>query len=391
MSDIKKILVTGAGIAGPTLCYWLQKYGFNPILIEKSSILRKGGQGIDIRGIAVDIVKKMGIYEQIREMRTQMVCGRQIDLMGNILHEEKSEKFGYRQDEDVEILRGDLVEILMNQIETVPCHFDQTIDNIEQNDDGVSIYFKDGRIEDYDLVIGADGVRSSIRRMVFDKPEYEMVNLWAGISIFSIPNYLELSHTAIQCESSQKAIFMNSDREPEIAQVGLIFCPEQDLSNLRDEKKQMQLVKDIFHDFGWEAKKILELMSDSNDFYFDSVTQVKMPSWTKGRIALIGDAGYCASPFSGQGSNLALLGAYILAGELKAAEGNYQQAFNRYHKLLRSFVEANQEFGAWVREAFLTPDELSREAAEARTNEILQRTQIISNAITLPDYKWGSG
>nr|MBA2651325.1 FAD-dependent monooxygenase [Tatlockia sp.] len=216
---------------------------------------------------------------------------------------------------------------------------------------------------------------------------YKLVNLWACFSIFSIPNYLNLKHTVVQCESNQKAIFINSDKDPKIAQVGLMFRPQHDLANLRDENKQMQVLRDAFHDFGWEAKKILELMSASNDFYFDSVTQVKMRSWTKGRIALLGDAGYCPSPLSGQGSNLALVGAYILAGELKAAEGNYEHAFNRYNELLRSCVEANQQFGAWVRKSFLVSDELSKEAAEERSNEILQKTQIISNAITLPEYE----
>lgn len=163
----------------------------------------------------------------------------------------------------------------------------------------------------------------------------------------------------MQCESNQKAIFIKSDKDPKLAQVGLMFRPQHDLINLRDENKQMQVLRDAFHDFGWEAKKILELMSDSNDFYFDSVTQVKMRSWTKGRIALVGDAGYCPSPFSGQGSNLALVGAYILAGELKTAEGNYKLAFNCYNELLHSFVEANQEFGAWVRKSFLVSVELS--------------------------------
>lgn len=388
MSKLKNILVIGAGIAGPTVCYWLKKFGFSPTLIEKSDVLRQGGQGVDIRGAAIDIVKKMGIYEQICSMCTQVEYGRQVNVMGKILHEEKAEKFGYRQGEDVEILRGNLVEILIKQIEHVPCHFNQSVSNIKQNDgEDATVYFKDGRIEHYDLVIGADGVRSSIRRMVFDKDEYELVNLWACISIFSIPNYLNLNHTDVQCESHQKAIFINSDTDPKIAQVGLMFCPQHDLTHLRDESKQKQVLRDAFHNFGWEANKILELMSDSDDFYFDSVTQVKMRSWTKGRVALIGDAGYCPSPFSGQGSNLALIGAYILAGELKAAEGNYKHAFNRYNELLRSFVEANQQFGVFVRKSFLVSDELSKETAEERENEILQKTQIVSNAITLPEYE----
>jgi 2-polyprenyl-6-methoxyphenol hydroxylase-like FAD-dependent oxidoreductase len=161
LSTIKKILVIGAGVSGLAVCYWLRRFGFYPVLIEKSACIRKGGQGYDIRGVAIDIVKKMGIYEQICKMRTQVECGRHVDVTGKTLHEEKGEIFGFRHDEDVEIPRDDLVEIMMKTIEGVPIHFNQSIENIEQNDDsGVTVYFKDGRIEHYDLVIGADGVHS---------------------------------------------------------------------------------------------------------------------------------------------------------------------------------------------------------------------------------------
>nr|AIA18371.1 FAD_TeRes [uncultured bacterium] len=378
----------GAGIAGTAVCYWLRRFGFYPVLIEKSACIRKGGQGLDIRGVAIDIVKKMVIYEQICKMRTQVECGRYVDVVGKTLHEEKGEKFAFRQDEDVEILRGDLIEILMKTIDDVPCHFNQSIDSIEQNDDDVIVYFKDARVEHYDLIIGADGIHSSIRRMVFDKDEYRLVNLAeAYFSIFSIPNYLNLSHTEVQCETNEKLVSITSDKDPKTAQVAFMFRSQHVWNNLRDEHEQMQFLRDIFHDFGWEAQKILELMPNSHDFYFDSVTQVKMRSWTKGQVALVGDASYSASPLSGQGNNLALVGAYILAGELKAAEGNYKLAFNRYNELLHPFVEANQQLGAWVSESFLVPDAVSKEVAEERSNRILQKVQIISNAIKLPEYE----
>jgi 2-polyprenyl-6-methoxyphenol hydroxylase-like FAD-dependent oxidoreductase len=128
-------------------------------------------------------------------------------------------------------------------------------------------------------------------------------------------------------------------------------------------------------------------MPDSNDFYFDSVTQVKMKSWTKGRVALLGDAAYCASPLSGQGTNLAMVGAYILAGELKRAGGNYTRAFNRYNELVHPFIEANQKMGEWVSESFLVSDEISKEVAEERSNKIMKEVKIVSNMIALPEYE----
>ncbi len=377
----------GAGIAGPAVCYWLRRFGFSPILIEKSASIRKGGQGLDVRGVAIDLVKRMGIYEKICNMSTHVEFGQYVDAEGNILHEEKGGTFGFRQDEEVEILRGDLIEILIDNLEGVPCHFNQLIDSIKQSDNDVEVQFKDGRIERYDLVIGADGMHSSTRRMVFDKDEYKLINLGAYFSVFSIPNYLNLSHTEVQCEANQKLISITSDNNPKMAEAAFMFRAQNVLNNIRDEKEQQKFLRDTFQDFGWEASKILELMSDSADFYLDSVTQVKMKSWTKGRVALLGDAGYCASPLSGQGNNLALVGAYILAGELKQADGNYSRAFNRYNELLHSFVEANQKLGVWVSESFLVSEEISKEVAEERSNKIMQEVKIVSNMIPLPKYE----
>lgn len=384
---MNKILVIGAGIAGPTVCYWLRRFGFSPTLIEKFANIRKGGHPVDVRGVAIDLVKRMGIYEKICTLRTQVELGWYVDAEGNILHEEKGDKFAFRQAEDVEISRGDLVEILIDAIEGVPCHFNQLIDSIKQRDGDVEVRFKDGRTDHYDLVIGADGLHSATRRMVFNKDEYKLINLGAYFSVFSIPNYLNLNHTEVQFEANQKLISVTSDKNPKMAEAAFCFRTQNVLNNIRDKNEQQQFLRDTFQDFGWEASKVLELMSESDDFYFDSFTQVEMKSWTNGRVALLGDAGYCASPFSGQGTNLALTGAYVLAGELKQADGNYNQAFKRYNELLHPFVEANQKLGVLVNESFLVRDEVSKEVAEERSNNIMEEVKIASNMISLLDYE----
>jgi 2-polyprenyl-6-methoxyphenol hydroxylase-like FAD-dependent oxidoreductase len=380
-------LVIGAGIAGPAVCYWLKRFGFSPILIERSANIRKGGYALDIRGVAVDLVKRMGMYETICNQRTQVELGRYVDAEGNILHEEKGEKFGFREGEDVEITRGDLVEILINSIKGVPCYFNQLIDSIKQNKNNVDVQFKDGRIEYYDLVIAADGLHSTTRRMIFNEDEYTLTNLGLYFSVFNIPNYLNLNHTEIQFEANQKLITLTSDKDPKIAEASFLFRVKNGLHTILDKNEQQQFLRDTFKDFGWETAKILELMSDSDDFYFDSATQVKMKSWTKGRVALLGDAGYCASPLSGQGNNLALIGAYVLAGELKKAGDNYNQAFNRYNELLHPFIEANQQLGILANKVFLIQDEVSKEIAEERLDKIMEEVKIASNMIALPDYE----
>jgi 2-polyprenyl-6-methoxyphenol hydroxylase-like FAD-dependent oxidoreductase len=386
MTTLKKILVVGGGIAGSTVCYWLKKYGFSPTLIEKYDAIRKGGQALDIRGVATNIVKKIGIYEQIYNRRTQVELGRYVDAEGNTLHEEKGERFGFRQGDEVEIVRGDLVQILMKTIEDVPRHFNQSIESIEQNDNDTIVTFKDGRTEHYDLVIGADGIYSATRRMIFNASEYQLLNLGAYLCVYSIPNYLNLSHTEVLHESDQKLAIITSDEDPSSARAGFMFRSQKVLKDVRDENEQKQFMRDTFQDFGWETQKMLALMPGSDNFYFDAITQVKMNSWTKGRVALLGDAGYCASPLSGQGTNLALVGAYILAGELKAAAGDHVRAFQQYNELLRPFVDANQQFGVWVSESFLTPEKASKEVAEERSNKILQIIKVVSNSITLPEY-----
>ncbi len=258
---------------------------------------------------------------------------------------------------------------------------------MQQNVDNVIVNFKDGKVENYDIVIAADGIHSATRRMIFDKNEYQLIHLGSYLSTFTIPNYLRLSHIDLECEANHKLVSINSDNNLEIARAGFMFRSQHILKDIRDEHEQKQFLCDTFRDFGWETQNILNRMPESDDFYFDAITQVKMNSWTKGRIALVGDAGYCPSPLSGQGNNLAFVGAYILAGELKAAKGNYLQAFTRYNALLRSFVDANQKFGVWVRKSFLVEDEVSKEIAEERSNRILAMIKSVSNAINLPQYE----
>ncbi len=382
MSQVKNIFVIGASIAGPAVCYWLKKFGFSPTLIERNNGLRKGGYAIDVRGIAVDIAKQMEIYDELCRQRTTLEYGAYVDENGNILYKEEGEKFGFRQDEEVEVVRGDFVEILMQAIPDVPCHFEQSVASMTQNDNGVDVTFKDGNTKQFDLVIGADGLHSRTRRLTFSSDEYSLNDLGCYISVFSVPNYLKLDHSERLFEKNQKLVYINSDKDADMAHAGFMFRSNHQL----DEKEQRAFLKETFNGFGWETNKFLELLDESNDLYFDSITQVKMPKWTKGRIALVGDSGYCASPLSGQGSSLALVGAYLLAGELKNANGDYQIAFEHYNSLLRPFVDANQAFGVLSSQTFLSEDDVSKDSAEERTNKLIEKLQEAATSIELPNY-----
>lgn len=381
-----KILVVGTGIAGPSVCYWLKRFGFTPMLIEKSASIRTGGQALDVRGVATDLTRKMGVYDKICDLRTQIKCGRYLDSNGKVLSEEQGERFGFRQDDEVEIVRGDLVEILMQAIPDVNCRFNKTIAGMEQNENEVAVKYKDGETEKYDLVIGADGIYSAVRRMIFAASDYQLNTLGSYLCTYTIPNYLALDHTEDLYEAQNKLVTVNSDRDPSIARVGFMFRSSHILNDIRDINEQQQFLRDTYADFGWETNKLLDFMSSCDDFYFDAITQIKMNKWTKGRVALMGDAGYCASPLSGQGNNLAMIGAYILAGELKAAGGDYHHAFQRYNELMRPFVEKNQEFGEWVSKFYLINEETPSETTEERSDKILKMIKEVSNSIQLPNY-----
>ncbi len=311
---------------------------------------------------------------------------RYVDADGQTLSEEHGEKAGFREGDDIEIVRGELVNILFQAIPDVPCHFDQEIINLTQKDQFVEVTFKDGQIERYDLVMAADGLHSSTRSMTFSDEDCQFFNLGSYLSIFVIPNYLHLNRISVSFGKDQKFIAMNSDKDPNRAFVTFAFRSKKVLSDIATERGQKKALRDLFYDLGWESNKILELMNDSDDFYFDVMAQIKMDSWTKGRVALLGDAGYCASPFSGQGSNLALVGAYILAGELKSAEGDYSVAFKRYNELMRPFVDASQDVAPWVREGFLPEAGTSKETLEQRSIVITEKIKMAANAISLPDY-----
>lgn len=384
---MKKILVVGAGVAGLAVCYWLKKFGYSPILVEKSDFLRTGGHAVDIRSPAVDIIKKMGIYEKIFDMRTQIENRYHVGAENNIIMESHGECSGFNHGDDVEIVRGDLLGILMDSIKDTTCYFGQTITQIEQHGENVEITFKDGRTEDYDLVIGADGLHSSTRQMVFANDEYILTDFASYVGVFSIPNYLNLSKSEIDFESDKKLISITvfNDKHINTAIVAFSFSCDKKLNDVRDETEQKKLLRSTFMNMGWEVNKLLQLMEDSDDFYFDNAKQVNMKSWTKGRIALLGDAGYCASPLSGQGASQAIVGAYLFVLELKRSGNNHSIAFDRYNKLLRPYVEANQALGIWVSKTYFLPDDVSEVEIELRMSKIIKKLQTASNAIKLPE------
>jgi len=339
----KNVLISGAGIVGLTLAYWLKHYGYIPTLVERHPSLRSGGYKIDIRGAALEVIKRMGADSLIYRTRTDIQGATIVDSTGKHLTEMSGDLCGSRTEGDLEIMRGDLCRILLQQVGEVECLFGDSITHLSQSEGGVQVEFEQNKPRLFDLVVGADGLHSIVRKLAFgDEPQF-MHAFGLYISVYTIPNFLNLDRWEIEYHEPQKFVNVYSTRGDLNAKAGFAFSSTSLQFDPRNVEQQQKLLQDAFSGVGWEVPRLLAAMKEAPDFYFDSIAQIHMAHWTKGRIALVGDAGYAPSPLSGQGTSLAIVGAYVLAGELAEAQGDYTKAFPEHEKLLRNFVKKNQK------------------------------------------------
>lgn len=352
---MKKVLISGAGIAGITCAYWLKHHGFEPTLVERSPELQRGGYKIDIRGSAVDVVKQMSLYSAIFQAKTDIRGATYVDKTGKQLTTMSGDLYGSRMEGDLEIVRGDLCQILFDKLEGVECLFGDSIKTLVDGLDGVHVEFSKAGSRLFDLVVGADGLHSVVRKLAFGDESQYLHDLGVYVSVFTIPNFLHLDRWEIEYKEETQFVNVYSTQGSSVAKACFAFLGNA-ISNPRDREQQQKILEDQFAKSGWETSRLLQEMKHSKDFYFDMAAQIRMSSWSQGRVVLVGDAGYAPSPMSGQGTSLALIGAYVLAGELAAANGNHVVAFSHYESLLRSFVEKNQKLAQFGMELMKAPE-----------------------------------
>lgn len=339
----KTVLISGAGVAGLTLTYWLKRHGFTPTLIEKSPCLRTGGYKIDLRGVALKILKQMGVYSTIIENRTAIARAVCVDEKGDQVTQMSTDLLGTRLEGiDLEIMRGTLCLIIQEAIGEIDCLFGDSITHIIDNSDSVYVQFEKNRPRTFDIVIGADGLHSTVRKLVFGNESDFSQEFGVFVSVFSIPSFLAESDCEIEHHSLRKFVNIYRDPKDTNAKVALAFSVDKPFYS-RNPHEQKKLIEEVFANSGWKMPQILEAMKESPEFYFDSMAQIHMPNWSKGHIALVGDAAYSATPMSGQGTSIAIAGAYVLAGELADARGDTEIAFLHYEKLMRPFAKQNQD------------------------------------------------
>ena len=342
----ERILISGASIAGLTLAHWLARHGFRPVVVERAAALRTGGNGVDVRGHAAEVAERMGIMPRVRALTADVLGIKFVDAADRAVA-----RVGMRalDPDSTEIMRGDLVALLREATDA-EILFGDSIRGLEQDDDGVTVTFQKSPARRFDLVAGADGMHSNVRRLAFGAEDkflrhkdhyFAFANADAAlgedrwVTMFSTPGrmagiYRSGNHAQAKAYFAFRSAPLDYDH--------------------RDPSVHKRLVSDAFRDqTAWRTGELLDSALADPDFYFDACAQVHMTSWSAGRVVLVGDAAWCPSPASGAGAELALTGAYHLAGELAAASGDHQAAFTRYDAALRPLVAAKQKIGPNLR------------------------------------------
>ncbi|GAB7051037.1 FAD-dependent monooxygenase [Catenuloplanes indicus JCM 9534] len=346
------MLISGASIAGPALAYWLDRYGFDVTVVERSAGVRQGGYPIDVRGSAIEVCARMGILPALREaaVNTRRLTALHPD--GRVAGRVEVERLlGTGQTQrDVELPRGELSDLLYaltkDRVEYV---FGDSIRTITQHGDTVGVTFEQGAPRTVDVVVGCDGLHSRTRSLAFGpEPDYHRY-LGFCFAGFSVPNTAGLYREAVLQNGPGLGATMYAIRDqPRLFTLMVFTGPQPPRGWTADDVRRR--VRERFAGFGGEVPRLLDAMDAADDLYFDTVSQIRMPSWSAGRVVLAGDAGYAPSFLSGQGTSLALTGAYVLAGELHRAP---EHAFSRYEAAMREYVRRNQDMA--VGASFLFP------------------------------------
>ncbi|HEY2383135.1 MAG TPA: FAD-binding domain [Terriglobia bacterium] len=350
MPNVLKVLISGAGIAGPTLAYWLSHYGMQATIVEAAPHLRTGGYIIDFFGAGFEIAERMGLLPEITGRGYRVKEVRVANRKGQRVAGFSAETFARAaQGRFTSLPRGDLAASIFGKIEgKVETIFGDSVTRIDQSPTSVHVSFEKGPARDFDLVFGADGLHSKVRELVFGAERQYEKYLGYRVAAFEAAGYRprdELGYVMYTEVGQQVSRFaMRGDRT-----MFLFIFEDESIDRAANDsvRDQKALLRKRFGRSGWECPQILNALDNSNDLYFDRVSQIRMHPerglWTRGRVTLVGDAASCVSLLAGQGSALAMVAAYIVAGELHRCQGDYSRAFERYQELFAPFVLKKQE------------------------------------------------
>ncbi len=382
-----KILVSGASVAGPSVALWLGRAGHEVTVVEIAPTLRKGGYAVDFRGeVFLTVLERMGVLGELRERQTGGNAMRFVDASERQLMRLPPEFAGG----ELEVLRSDLAQVLYEHGREVAAYrFGDSIASLRETAGGVDVTFESGLEETYDLVIGADGMHSVVRRLAWPAERVTERHLGYYVAGWEVPNTIgSIEDSLLYNVPGRMASVSVDQRDPALAQTLFVFKSPVRAYDRRDRDQQKAIVREHFAGLGWRVPELLEALPSATELYFDSISRVHVDRWSTGRIVLLGDAGYGAT-FGALGTGTAVVGAYVLAGEL--ALGDYQGAFERYESRLRKAVSTTQDGSHAGR--FLAPATSFGIAARNRMlnnrfllGQMIKMAQKMSSLVDLPNY-----
>ncbi|MED7818588.1 MULTISPECIES: FAD-dependent monooxygenase [unclassified Francisella] len=355
-----RIAINGAGVAGLSLAWWLEKYGFEVTVFEKKQKLPTEGYLINCWGSGYDVLKKTGLLNNIKDKVINLKhikCYNHTAQNSNSVEVSSIIRKNYGK--FISIRRSDLLSIIYNDLEKTNVIFGTSISSFEDVDDKVIVERSDGKRESFDIIIGADGFHSHIRSLTFKEEEYKDVDINTYIASF-------YNHdAAVHTDKDSYELFLDRDKQASLISLNdkktsvctfafdkaLVSTKPKTLQSKKDE------LKSVFKGFEGKINKILENLENVDEIFFDNVGQVKMDSWYKDRVALIGDASSAPSLLAGQGSIFALCEAYILAGELYESKGDYKKAFSEWQNKLKDIIDEKQD-NSLTNLSFFMPEEI---------------------------------
>ncbi|SNT44279.1 2-polyprenyl-6-methoxyphenol hydroxylase [Asanoa hainanensis] len=325
------VLISGAGVAGPTLAYWLARHGFTVTVVERGAGPRSSGNPVDVRGPGWAVANRMGVVPQLRAAATQATAMRLVDGTGRSLA--RMPMPASRGDE-VELPRGDLASVLLDAVrDDAEFVWDDTITRLDQDSGGVDVTFERTAARRFDFVVGADGLHSTVRRLAFG-PEQAFVR-HLGLHVATLPLGTDEGTDVLLHNTPGRLVSIHPARGAALAAFIFRSAPVPGFDH-RDQSQHKKIVTMAYADAGWRVPELLDRVVAADDLYFDAVSEVRLDSWSRGRVALLGDAASCVSLF-GDGSSLAMAGAATLASALAASGG-----FAAYESAHRTLVAPKQ-------------------------------------------------
>jgi 2-polyprenyl-6-methoxyphenol hydroxylase-like FAD-dependent oxidoreductase len=393
-----RVLISGAGIGGPTLAFWLRQAGFEPTLIEHAPALRTGGYVIDFWGLGYEIAERMDLAGEIerigyhvREMRIVGDRGERVTgFATRILADVVGGRF-------VTIGRSDLSRLLFAKIhDTVETIFGDQVVGLRESGEGVQVRFQRGGERRFDLVIGADGLHSTVRRIAFGPDQRFEKHLGYVVAAFETRRYRPRDEDVYMVHSAPGRMLGRFALHDDRTLFLFVFAADGAAASAHlAPPAQKAILRERYGDGTWESERILGELDRAEDLYFDRVSQIVMERWSQGRVALIGDAAFCVSLMAGQGTALAMTAAYVLAGELAKAGGRHEDAFGRYEAVLRAFIGSKQRgaerfasaFAPRTRWGLFLRNQVVRAFAIPGLARMMFRADI-ADILPLPAYDW---